>query len=88
MIVPTVFMALYITWISRNNISELLHNIAVCCWIIANSIWMVGEFYLDDTTRPYSITFFILGLISVFIYYTFARKFHLQEVEKSERKQG
>jgi hypothetical protein len=47
----------------------LLHNLAVCFWITANSVWMTGEFYYDDGTRPYAIIFFIAGLLCVAYYY-------------------
>lgn len=74
MIVPTLTVAFYITWISRYSLSELFHNIAVCCWIIANSIWMTGEFFYNDTLRGPASVFFVLGLIAVFIYYTRGHK--------------
>ena len=74
MILPTIGMALYITWLSRKNVSELFHNIAVCCWITANSIWMTGEFYFDDTFRIPAAAFFILGLVSVLIFYVAGRR--------------
>lgn len=69
MIVPTLFVALHIAWKSRNNISDLFHNIAICLWIAANATWMTGEFFYDDTTRPYAMAFFIAGLIVVAMYY-------------------
>ncbi|MFN8316422.1 MAG: hypothetical protein U0T32_08250 [Chitinophagales bacterium] len=69
MIIPTITMALYITWINRKIWSELAHNLAICCWICANSSWMIGEFYFQDTWRPYAITFFVAGLIIVSGYY-------------------
>lgn len=62
MIVPTVIVAVWITWISRPNRSELIHNIAVVCWISANSVWMLGEFFWNDGTRLYAQWFFMLGL--------------------------
>jgi hypothetical protein len=71
MIVPTLFVAFYITFLSRKNIPELLHNIAVTCWIIANSIWMIGEFYFDDETRTFASIFFILGLAVILFYYLY-----------------
>src|SRR3954471_18569036 len=61
MITPTVGLAFYITIINRRDRAELVHNSAVCCWILANSIWMIGEFYLEDSTRPAAMIFFILG---------------------------
>ena len=48
MIVPTIGLAFYISWISRRDKAELFHNLAVCCWISANSTWMIGEFYYED----------------------------------------
>lgn len=69
MIVPTLLLALYITWKNRNDRAELMHNIAICLWICANSTWMIGEFYFDDTTRPLAIVFFSGGLLSMLYYY-------------------
>jgi len=76
MIIPTISVEFYITWKSRKNISELFHNIAVCCWIIANSIWMTGEFYFEDSLRGPASVFFSFGLISVLLYYSIGRKYH------------
>lgn len=69
MIVPTISVAIYLTWKLRYDISELAHNLAICCWISANSIWMIGEFYFKDTTRPIALIFFIIGLMILLIYY-------------------
>lgn len=69
MVVPTIAMAFYITWLSRSVLKELIHNLAVCCWIMANSIWMAGEFFLNDTTRPVAFVFFLLGLGSIAGFY-------------------
>lgn len=73
MIVPTVTVALYITWLSRASSAELAHNLAVVCWICANSIWMVGEFFYNDTLRPVATVFFVLGLVMVAVYYGIIR---------------
>lgn len=69
MVVPTVGMAIYITWLSRPDARELAHNLAVCCWIVANSIWMVGEFFCHDTTRQLATVFFAFGLAIIAGYY-------------------
>jgi hypothetical protein len=69
MIMPTLSLAFYITWRMRKMRDELLHNLAVCCWITANSIWMTGEFYTEDTWRNYAAVFFILGLTIIAWYY-------------------
>ena len=34
-----------------------------------NSVWMIGEFYFDDTTRPYALFFFVLGLLTLASHY-------------------
>jgi hypothetical protein len=69
MILPTIAMAVYITLISRSDRKELIHNLAVVAWILANSTWMIGEFYLDDSTRAYAAAYFITGLVLVMYYY-------------------
>jgi hypothetical protein len=69
MVVPTLFIALWLTWKLRHDFSELTHNIAVCCWITANAIWMVGEFFYDDGTRPYATIFFTIGIAAIALYY-------------------
>lgn len=69
MITPTLALAIYITFKSRQDKVELAHNLAVCFWIAANSTWMIGEFYYDDTFRPAAIVFFILGLSLMLFYY-------------------
>lgn len=82
MIVPTVLIAIHIAWMSRKNLSDLMHNIAVALWICANGIWMTGEFYCEDCTRPFAMIFFISGIIVVLYYYIFLfpkRNLDLQE---------
>ncbi len=69
MIVPTIGMAVYIAWRLRHDTGELLHALAVVCWILANSIWMIGEFFLDDGTRPATAVLFATGLLLVLWYY-------------------
>ncbi|HMT28250.1 MAG TPA: hypothetical protein PKD91_03110 [Bacteroidia bacterium] len=69
MIIPTLAVAVHITWIRRHIISDLFHNLAVCMWISANSIWMTGEFFLEDSLRPIAMVFFMSGLVTVLFYY-------------------
>ena len=45
MIVPTLTVALVITWQTRHMKSELFHNLAVDFWITANCTWMMGNFF-------------------------------------------
>jgi hypothetical protein len=70
MIIPTVFVALYILWRSRYIVTEFVHNIAVCLWLFANSIWMVGEFFGKDT-RNYAIILFAIGLVILTTHYIY-----------------
>ena len=70
MIFPTISVALYLLWKYRHIRSELFHNMAVCIWIIANSIWMVGEFF-ERETRPYAVALFLTGLSLLVTYYLF-----------------
>lgn len=73
MVLPTLTVAIYITWKMRMHTAELFHNIAVCCWISANSIWMIGELFYDNGLKGYALVFFILGIVSVAYYYGFHR---------------
>jgi len=85
MIFPTLFVALYITWITRHDRTDLFHNIAITFWICANATWMTGEFYVNDHLRPFAMAFFILGLATLAIYYIFiARKVREQEEEEKK----
>jgi hypothetical protein len=67
MILPTVLMAVYILIQSKSNMLSFIPNAAVLCWILANAIWMLDEFYLAGL-KFYSIIPFILGLIFMFYY--------------------
>ncbi len=70
MIFPTLSVAFYILWKSRRERAELFHNIAVCLWIISNSVWMIGEF-TNHEFRPYAATIFGIGLAILIYYYLF-----------------
>jgi hypothetical protein len=88
MIMPTILLAIIITWVSRDTISDLMHNLAVCFWIMANSTWMIGEFFYEDGTRPYAKVFFFAGILCVAIYYLyFLPKKLKQEKEQQEQHQ-
>ena len=87
MIIPTLFVAFFITWQTRHILSEFLHNLAVVFWIIANCTWMVGEFYGWDTNlwgeyglRQMALVPFCIGLSILIYYYLFlASKKSFQE---------
>ena len=81
MIVPTILVAFYITWISRKVLSELLHNLAISCWICANATWMTGEFFFNDGLRKYALVFFVVGISIIFFYYLFLFKSDREHAE-------
>jgi hypothetical protein len=49
MIVPTLSIAILISYRTRKIKSELAHNLAVTFWITANAYWMISEFFEFDT---------------------------------------
>ena len=69
MIAPTLLMAIWIAYRSREDMGELLHSLAVVLWITANGTWMLGEFYFMDGTRGLALPLFIAGLVCVAFYY-------------------
>lgn len=71
MIIPTLSLAVWLTWKYRGNLSELVHNTAVCLWISANSLWMIGEFFFHDTIRIYPKVLFLLGIGLITLYYLY-----------------
>jgi prepilin signal peptidase PulO-like enzyme (type II secretory pathway) len=78
MIIPTLLVALFITWQTRHILSEFLHNLAVVFWISANCTWMIGEFYGWDENlwgeyglRQMSLIPFGIGLMILLYYYLF-----------------
>jgi len=69
MILPTLSVAFYLTRKTREHRTEFIHNLAVCWWLCANSVWMIGEFFFDDHTRSYAMVFFALGLTTLAWHY-------------------
>ena len=76
MIVPTLLVAVLITYQTRKITSEFIHNLAIDFWITANCTWMVGEFFkLDENLigsfglRQLSIIPFGIGLLILGYYY-------------------
>ncbi len=74
MIIPTVSVAVYLTVKSWPDLKERLHNLAVCGWIMANSTWMVGEFYFEDHWRMGALSFFVAGLLCIGWWYVVKSK--------------
>ncbi len=95
MIIPTLTVAILITWQTRHVTSELIHNLAVDFWITANCMWMVGEFYHWDENligpyglRQFALLPFAIGLLILGAYYFFLvprKKFRDKMQEKMDQ---
>ena len=68
MILPTVSLAFYIAYKTKNHTSDFIPNLAVCFWICANATWMIGEFF-DCEFRIYAATLFAIGITIILAYY-------------------
>lgn len=91
MIIPTLTVAITITWQTRRLTAELLHNLAVVLWITANCLWMTGEFYGWDEgplgSRRLALIPFSAGLGILAYYYIFLghkKRFRAQMLLKAE----
>ena len=81
MIIPTLSVAIYIAYRTRDIKAELAHNLAVAFWISANSYWMISEFFgFDDAIifgeyegKHLAMIPFIIGVIILAWYYIFQR---------------
>jgi hypothetical protein len=68
MILPTFFLAIYLS-VKTIRHSELFINLAILCWITANSFWMLVEFFNENQLKEFAAIPFILGTFFVTIYY-------------------
>ncbi|GCD79129.1 hypothetical protein [Schleiferia thermophila] len=81
MILPAVFIAVYIC---IKTISEKLlffQNLAILFWISANSTWMAGEFF-DFSYKGPAMVLFLLGVISIARHYYLEVKLKPAELTK------
>lgn len=76
MIIPTLWVAILISYQTRKITSEFLHNLAIDFWITANCTWMIGEFIGWDANlvgryglREFSLVPFGIGLLLLGYYY-------------------
>lgn len=70
MLVPTLLVAIIITWQTRHLKAELFHNLAIDFWICANGFWMTIEFFgYDEQLRIYTAIPFGIGLFFIATYY-------------------
>jgi hypothetical protein len=67
MIFPTLALASFICIKTKTKSFSFLPNLAILFWILANSIWMIDEFFLLEI-RLYCLVFFGLGLALVFFW--------------------
>ncbi|MFM7709695.1 MAG: hypothetical protein ACKO5C_02155 [Ferruginibacter sp.] len=84
MIVPTLLISCIILIRTRALMSEWCHNLAITCWITANSYWMISEFFsFDNSVLTGNITYkhlsmipFVAGLVVLLYYYLLWRPTH------------
>ncbi|MDI9319841.1 MAG: hypothetical protein QM530_05125 [Phycisphaerales bacterium] len=84
MILPTLIAAIIITVRSRDIFSEWIHNLAIIAWIVANSYWMISEFFHFDNQILYgtwaykhlAIFPFCIGLLFLAYYYGYWKPKH------------
>jgi hypothetical protein len=70
MIFPTIGFAILIVWKTRKIMAEIYPHLAVLCWIFANSLWMIIEFFeLDESLKQLVLAPFFLGLMLILFYY-------------------
>lgn len=71
MLVPTLTVAIVITWQTRQLKAELYHNLAIVFWICANGFWMIVEFFDRDDLRTWTAIPFSIGLFFILAYYLY-----------------
>jgi hypothetical protein len=80
MILPTLSVAVWITWMTRTG-KEVFINLAVFFWILANSFWMIMEFFYKESYKIYAAFPFSLGFVCVFIYYF---RYYSEKTQKAD----
>ncbi len=89
MIFPTLIVSIIIAWRTRKIVSELCHNVAITVWIMANSYWMISEFFQFDsmivwndiTYKHLAIIPFSIGIFLLAYYYIIWKPKHKNEFE-------
>ena len=87
MIVPTLSVAIWIAWKTRQIKSELGHNLAIVFWISANAYWMICEFFHFDTMTVWrnftgkhlAMVPFSIGALILLYYYAVQRPKEIRE---------
>lgn len=73
MIVPTVFLAVYLAWKTFRT-RDFYINMAIFFWISANSYWMIVEFFNNNEHRHLAAIPFALGFVFVGLFYILPKK--------------
>jgi hypothetical protein len=73
MIIPTVTVAVYIAYITRNT-SDKWMNLSILCWISANSWWMWCELFNHVEEKNLAALPFITGMVFTAVYFMKTRK--------------
>jgi hypothetical protein len=89
MIIPTLAIAIMISYRTRQYMSELCHNLAIVVWISANSYWMISEFlhfdtwvlFGDYTFKHLALIPFVLGILILGYYYLWWQPRHQEALE-------
>ncbi len=89
MIFPTLFISILIAQRTWKLVSERFHNLAITCWISANSYWMISEFAEFDsmsiwgaiTYKHLSLIPFLVGMILLLYYYMWWKPRHQDQLE-------
>lgn len=68
MIVPTVSVALYLTYKSKKT-KDYFINLAISFWITANAYWMCCEFFNHVELKFYAGIPFGLGILCTVLFY-------------------
>ena len=87
MIVPTLSIAIWISWKNRQIKAELAHNLAIVFWISANAYWMISEFVGFDenliwrqfTGKHIALVPFSIGALILLYYYVIQRPREIKE---------
>ncbi|HWY35797.1 MAG TPA: hypothetical protein VNX68_14220, partial [Nitrosopumilaceae archaeon] len=73
MIIPTLSLALYIVY-KTIHVRDFYLNMAVFFWILANSFWMVMEFFYNNQYKSFAAIPFSLGFVFVGLFYIMNHK--------------
>jgi hypothetical protein len=68
MMFPTLFLAVYLIYKTLHT-KDVYINAAIFFWILANSFWMMMEFFNNNHYKYYSAIPFALGFVFVGLFY-------------------